>query len=110
MCIIEKRYFEKRTMCILEESFDVQNRFSKSPQGDLIPEIAERRYLKMNGSCARRNLLERFTKAYCKRGSLSCNDKCVRSLKISVDLRPPVHHAAVFCSAKIIFALHQLKF
>ena len=41
MCIIEKRYFEKRTMCIIEESFDVQNRFSKSPQGDLIPEIAE---------------------------------------------------------------------
>jgi hypothetical protein len=28
-------------MCILEESYDVQNRFSKSPQGYLIPEIAE---------------------------------------------------------------------
>jgi hypothetical protein len=41
MCIIEKRYFEKRTLCIIEESFDVQNRFSKSPQGDFIPEIAE---------------------------------------------------------------------
>ena len=41
MCIIENSFFEKRTMCIFQESFDVQNRFSKSPQGDLIPEIAE---------------------------------------------------------------------
>ena len=41
MCIIFKRHFAKRTMCIFQESFDVQNRFSKSPQGDLISEIAE---------------------------------------------------------------------
>jgi hypothetical protein len=28
-------------MCIIEKNFDVLNRFSKSHQGDLIPEIAE---------------------------------------------------------------------